>query len=315
MPNVQYVNPDQYDTPNRAEENLKSFFSNLDKQYKEKRDKDTLGNLLSEYQKTERTSNDLEDLFFKMETENISPSKRVEFLKNYGEMSKVNANKQKALKSSVTDKLDDYDKQRMIQGGKETTELEKKIPQYANTLADIDEMERLSKEELNKGWGYAKGWTGTQSARELDTLGASALDPVIKKFNPAGTLPTAKLNWIRNTFAPKAAENPSGRQGKINNLRRFTKQAQKKDIERLELLKQYKGLIPTEVLKKFEESEQAEYEALTDELSFEDKIKDKKDDETISGFYDLSGEKLAPIPKKEAVELFKQGLITNVPKD
>lgn len=310
MPQVQVI-----DTTERSPDptSVEKFFTRLGQQYKEREDQTQIGKIIDEYKQNREDANAWEDLQLGLEKSTISPTKRLETQKNLNEMKKIIIQKDKSLNKQVTEKKDAFDTELQKKGAAEVTELEKKIPAYNNTLSDIDEMERLSKEYLGGVKGYIKGAFGTQSARELDTLGASALDPIIKKFNPAGTLPTAKLNWIRQTFSPSAAENPSGRQGKINNLRRFTKQAKKKDEERLRLLKEYRGLIPADVAKQFDEAEAAENEALADELSFEDKIRDLKPDDLVEGMYDQKGEKLGPIPKKEAVKLFEQGLITNVP--
>jgi hypothetical protein len=292
---------------------VEELFSSIGKSYKDEADRNQIGEILKEYSQNQEDAKSYGQARQRLETRSLSPSKRLEGINALNDIEKSIVQRDKALNKQITQKKDAYETELQKKGAAEVTELEKKIPAYNNTLSDIDEMERLSKEYLGGVKGYIKGGFGTQSARELETLGASALDPIIKKFNPAGTLPTAKLNWIRQTFSPTAAENPSGRQGKINNLRRFTKQAKKKDEERLSLLKEYRGLIPPEVVQKFEAAEYAENEALADELSFEDKIRDLKPDDLVEGMYDQKGEKLGPIPKKEAVKLFEQGLITNVP--
>jgi hypothetical protein len=315
------------ESPNRAEENLKTFFSNLSQEYGEKQAKSILDPILEEYGKNEDSKNRHVQASAALQRSDMRPTQRLAAQQQLNDMEKLNIERDKALNLKVNKEIlrdkalnkqatqakDAYDIELQKKGAAETAELEKKIPAYNNTLSDIDEMERLSKEYLGGAKGYIKGVLGTQAARELDTLGASALDPIIKKFNPAGTLPTAKLNWIRQTFSPTASENPSGRQGKINNLRRFTKQSKKKDEERLRLLKEYRGIIPIEIAKQFEEAESAELSAFADEISLEDKIRDLNDDDPVYNMYDQKGEKLGPIPKKEAVKLFEQGLITNVP--
>jgi hypothetical protein len=312
MPQVQGIDLSQTYKPEPT--GVQEFFSKLNKTYKDEEDRIHIGELIDKYQKNREDANAWEDLQLSLERSNISPTKRLETQKSLNEMRKLITERDKSLNKNVTAKKDAFDTELQKRGAAEVMELEKKIPTYNNTLADIDEMERLSNEYLGGVKGYIKGTLNTQASRELDTLGASSLDPIIKKFNPAGTLPTAKLNWIRKTFSPSAAENPSGRQGKINNLRRFTKQAKKKDEERLRLLKEYRGIIPAEVVRQFDAAEYAENEALADELSFEDKIRDIEPNDLVEGMYDQKGEKLGPIPKKEAVKLFEQGLITNVPK-
>lgn len=315
MPQLREVKMPQlqvYDPKERPPEptGVQKFFSNLGKSFKDKEDSDKLADILKEY--GENQNNEMRYLkgLESLERSNISPSKRLEAQKYLSEFEKLNSKKS----SQTNQKLSAYETELQKKGAAETIKLEERIPAYRDTLANIDRMEELSKKHLSGGKGFVKSFLGTQSAKELDTLGASALDTTIKRFNPAGTLPTAKLNWIRQTFAPQAAENPSGRQGKINNLRKFTIQAQRKDEERLALLKKYQGNIPPEIEDEFNRIEYLENEALASELDFNELIKDKKDDDLIEGFYDASsGEELNSIPKKEAVELFNAGVITNVP--
>lgn len=313
MPQIQVV-----DTTERPPEptGVEQFFSNLGKSYRDRADRLEIDRLIEEYKTNREDANAYENLQLGLEKSNISPTKRLQTQQNLNEMQKIILARDKALNATANKKLDTYESELQKKGAAETVKLEERIPKYRDDLANIDRMEEISKKYLGKAKGFFKSAAGTQAAKELDTLGASALDATIKRFNPAGTLPTAKLNWIRQTFAPQAAENPSGRQGKINNLRRFTEQAQRKDKERLALLKKYHGIIPADVEEQFNQIEYLENQALTSELDFKDAIRDKKDTDLIPGLYDANtGEELDPIPKKEAIELFNTGVVTNVPPD
>ncbi len=113
----------------------------------------------------------------------------------------------------------------------------------------------------------------TEAAAEVKNLSATNLDTVIKLFNPAGTLPTAKLNWIKDTFAVSPYDNLSTIRGKVNVQKIISQQALGRAEEKLRLLKQYEGVIPPEVDSKFEK----DTENLLDVLQEQLEPKEKKD--------------------------------------
>lgn len=101
MPQVQFVNPEAYETPNRAEENLKTFFSNIGKEYQDKADKAEIGNLLGEYKKNRGDANAWEDLQLGLETSNISPSRRLQTQASLNEMKKHIIEQDKVLNARI----------------------------------------------------------------------------------------------------------------------------------------------------------------------------------------------------------------------
>ena len=65
------------ETPNRAEENLQTLFSNLGNQYKDKQDRVEIGKLIDQYEDNKQDANAWEHLQLGLEKSNISPSRRL----------------------------------------------------------------------------------------------------------------------------------------------------------------------------------------------------------------------------------------------
>lgn len=173
------------------------------------------------------------------------------------------------------------------EGAKEVPKLEQAISKGKDTLENIDTIEKLATENLSGLKGYVKAAFNTEAASQLQTLGATNLDTVIKLFNPAGTLPTAKLNWIRSTFSVSPWDNLSTIKGKLNTQKTITNQSIERANERKNLLKRYNGNIPENVAKDFDKETGDKLDALKNELSpqiekqaSEQKIKVKAPDGT-----------------------------------
>ena len=101
MPQVQIVNTEANEVPNRAEENLKTFFTKLGKDYKDKKDTAEIGSLIDEYKNNREDANSWEDLQLGLEKSTISPTKRLETQKSLNEMKKLVIEKDKALNARV----------------------------------------------------------------------------------------------------------------------------------------------------------------------------------------------------------------------
>lgn len=138
------------------------------------------------------------------------------------------------------------------EAAKEVPKLEQTIAKSKDVLENIKTIEDLAKKNLSGVGGYLKAAFNTEAASQLKTLGATNLDTVIKLFNPAGTLPTAKLNWIRDTFSVSPWDNLSTIQGKLNTQKIISNQGAERSKERLRLLKKYNGNIPQEVDQQFD---------------------------------------------------------------
>lgn len=213
------------------------------------------------------------------------------------------------------DKLDKFDQKLQQKGAEEYIKLQDAIPRGKDALANLDHLESLSENELSGLKGYAKSALNTESAAEFSNLAFTSIEPIIKLFNPVGPIPVGKMKMIQNTFQMHPGELKTTIRGKIASLRRIGQQGLARNEQRAALLKKHKGLIPEEELKQFDKQTEELQDALVDNEAFQLKISDKKDDEMVEGFYSKEGKKLKPMAKKKAVELFNQGLITNVPPE
>ena len=137
------------------------------------------------------------------------------------------------------------------EASKEVPKLEQTIAKNKDVLTNIETISEIVNKDLTGPKGYVKAAFNTESAAQLTTLGASNLDTVIKLFNPVGTLPTQKLNWIRNTFTVSPWDNTSTIQGKLKTQKILAQQSQARAEERVRLLKEYGGIIPADIDKQF----------------------------------------------------------------
>lgn len=312
MPQIQTVNT-YAEAPNRAQENLEKLFSNLSEEYGEKQARRELDPIWEEYTTGRK---DFRETAGAIQKSSLRPKKRAAALEELQGIEKTQNDMLKARSSQAKANLQkesEFDKKLAAKGAEAAVNLEEQIPKYRDSLTNLDYIEKLAKKELRGVSGYAKSLFNSKSAKEVENLSAASLDSIIKTFNPAGTLPTAKLNWIRDTFAVKASDRISNIEGKINAQRILGNQTLKRAEDRLALLKEYKGNIPAKVSQQFDLETQQDNDAIADELAFKIKL-DESDGDVIEGMYDQNGEKLGPIPKDEAKKLFEAGLITNEPK-
>lgn len=191
--------------------------------------------------------------------------------------------------------------------------LEEDIPKAEDALSNLDRIEEISNKYLKGISGYAKAFIGTESAKEMENLGFTAIEPIIKLFNPVGPIPVQKLKIIREEFQPKATDMQTTVAGKINALRRIGNQAVARAKERVRIIRQFEGNPPEEVIKTFDNESENLRDAIADQEIANLKMKDKKPDDLITGLYSTAnGKPLKGIPKKEVEQMLKQGLVTYV---
>ena len=176
-------------------------------------------------------------------------------------------------KTSKAPPVSQFQKTLQAEGAKKVVKLEDEIPKSKDALKNIDRVVELSEKHLRGLTGYAKSFFNTEAAAEVRNLSATNLDTVIKLFNPAGTLPTAKLNWIKDTFSVSPSDNISSIRGKTNVQKIIAEQALGRAQEKLKLLKRYEGNIPLEEDAKFDK----DTENLLDVLQEQLEPKEKKD--------------------------------------
>lgn len=177
------------------------------------------------------------------------------------------------------------------------------LPKLEDNLANIEKLRKLA-ENLRGVSGTIKGYLGTESAKEFDTLAAVATQPILKIFNPTGPIAVAKANLVLSRFAPKSTELNTTIQGKLNTLELFAKQALDRAQKEVELGGKYKGRIPEEEMEKLN----ADTNTMLDVFSQAD-----PNTSNVTGYYSTKdGRALKPMPIQQTLELARQGLITNV---
>ncbi len=138
------------------------------------------------------------------------------------------------------------------------------LPRYKSAQQNIVRIKDLSK-NLTGFSGYRKALFNTSEAAEFNTLGASLLEPVIKVFNPSGALPTAKLNWIKDQFQPRALELSSTIQGKISTMERLNSQAIQRAEDKINLFKNFNNNPPESEIMKFDQQSEKIINDIVDE--------------------------------------------------
>lgn len=156
-----------------------------------------------------------------------------------------------------------FEKQKQTDLAKQYKEDKTQIAKSKDALKNIDRMEELSK-GLQGLTGYGKAILNTGEAAEFDALGLAAIEPILKIFNPVGAIPTQKINLIRDKFAPKATDRQTTIEGKLRALRAFNQQAMMRAEQRVNLIDQYQGNPPQDVLNEFDDETESMADAMLD---------------------------------------------------
>jgi len=105
------------------------------------------------------------------------------------------------------------------------------IPKGRDQLTNISYIRDVFNKNLAKGpYGQALAYLGAGGAAEVDNIGFTVIEPIIKLFNPVGPIPVAKVNIIRSIFQPKSTDPRWVFEAKCNALERIARQG----IERAE---------------------------------------------------------------------------------
>jgi hypothetical protein len=170
----------------------------------------------------------------------------------------------KDLGKVVQKKQDEFDKVIISGAAKELEKNRSQIPIIQSKLDDLDALEKMIP-SVSGVVGTAQSLAGVGKApSEFNSLSFSTIEPIIKIFNPAGVLPQKKLEMLNDKFVPKAHELKGTIQGKINTLRRLSKQSMKRLKERNNLILKFRGNVPEHVSEKFNVETNAIAENLID---------------------------------------------------
>ena len=162
------------------------------------------------------------------------------------------------------------------------------------------------------GWWNAL-WKSAD-ATEVETLGFTLLDPIIKLFNPVGPIPVQKLKIIQTKFQPNPWDLKETFEGKMNSLERIGNQLVARLEQRKALLDSYGEQVPPkEELEKFD----ADTVKLIDQVEAEEtkklsSINNQEQPGQKTYYSKATGKKLKQLPPEQIQDLLQKGLITDV---
>jgi hypothetical protein len=168
----------------------------------------------------------------------------------------------KKLTKGSEEKLSPFEKVVQQKNAEEWIDLNKQLPVFRDTEANLQHAEELSKKMGITG--PLKGLIGTKDATELNAVTFPLIQPIMKIFNPSGPVAVKKLEILQDKYQIKATDFPWQVQGKIDALRRFNKQAESRAKERIKMIEAYNGLPPVAALEKFDADSATMVDAMLD---------------------------------------------------
>jgi hypothetical protein len=122
------------------------------------------------------------------------------------------------------------------------------FPKLQSMGKTIDRIEQLIP-EVSGPSGMFKGALGLgEATAEINALGLTLLEPVLKIFNPVGAIATRKMELLKDKIVPKATDTTEVIQGKLNFARKIHKDAMEKAQRISELYEEYGEDIPYDKL-------------------------------------------------------------------
>lgn len=175
----------------------------------------------------------------------------------------------KKLKPEKPEKQSPFDKAVETAEAKELVELEKAIPKGEDAISNLDYIEKQFNENLTGLTGTTKALLNTGDAAEVENVGFTAIEPIIKLFNPVGPIPVQKVKIIRDAFQPHATDLKSTFRGKVAALRRLAQQGLDRAKKRIEFIRATNGKPDKKQLAQFDQ----ESGQIEDALILEEKQK------------------------------------------
>ena len=165
------------------------------------------------------------------------------------------------------EKLTPFEKAIETKAAEDYMKLVEDIPKLENNLVNLNYVQELSDQLGIQGTITSKVGL-SKIGTEMENVAYPLLEPVIKIFNPSGTLAEKKLRDLRQQFHIKGSDWPWVRQGRIDAERRFIEQGIQRAKDKKAFLEKYNGRPPKELEQKFDE----ESEVLLDKIMDEDKV-------------------------------------------
>lgn len=154
------------------------------------------------------------------------------------------------LAKANTPETSDWDKGLVKANVKRLTKAYDDVAIAKQSLGRLDKLRGLA-EGLKGVSGYWKTWWRSAEAAELKADGFTALQPVIKIFNPSGVLAQKKLQTLEERYAIKDTDWYSTTMGKIKALELMARDAETLNMQWIKLLTEYKGNPPPEKIAEF----------------------------------------------------------------
>lgn len=126
-------------------------------------------------------------------------------------------------------------------------QMNESIPKQNFINESLNRLDELTK-ELSGPTGLAKAWWGTEAAEEFNSLALLSLEPILKIFNPTGTIPQSKIEMLTKKMIPQAGDRTSVINGKLNTLKSLAKKSEAITEQYQALTKLYGKNIPDEAI-------------------------------------------------------------------
>lgn len=155
---------------------------------------------------------------------------------------------EKANKPVKPAPLTEFQKGLAKENVKQYVKAESDLVEADKTLRDLDRIE-----ELNKKVGPLDSINPfNEESAELNSLGYTAIAPIVHIFNPVGPIAQKKLENILKTFGIKATDTREQIRGKVTALRRYAADTKALSERKIALMKEYDGNPPIGELTKID---------------------------------------------------------------
>jgi len=94
-------------------------------------------------------------------------------------------------------------------------------------------------------------------------ISSAMLAPILKIYNPTGAIGTPKLKWVQDQFAINPLHPQSVQLGRLDGYNKFMTEVRRRLSERQELISNWNGNPPRELIRKFDDESERIYDSIT----------------------------------------------------
>ncbi len=186
---------------------------------------------------------------------NFNPDQKAKFSKSRPKDAVIyeKAFQDEQKKLNKTEKLSPFETQKQrLEATEQVKRISKAKEQIPIIQAQINNLNYLKKLGNEIGSGVLPNKIGgampyNEKNTEFNSLATTAIEPIIKIFNPVGPIPVQKFTIIQREFAPRSTDTNAQRTGKINALDRIYQQALERNQNYVNLVSSYDGNVPEDV--------------------------------------------------------------------